>query len=180
MDSTGQPGDPTCDIQSLSSRSNRGKWSRHSDLNRGPAVYETAALPLSYVGASASIGDDLNQQTDSTSGPKGGSKVFSMASSADPGSPPGALPLLGHFPAYARDPLGFVTRVSAEYGGVVPFRLGPYAALLLTDPAAIDEVLVAKSRDFRKSRATARVGVVVGNGLLLSEGDAWRANRRVV
>ncbi len=26
-------------------------WSRHSDLNRGPAVYETAALPLSYVGA---------------------------------------------------------------------------------------------------------------------------------
>ena len=26
------------------------KWSRHSDLNRGPAVYETAALPLSYVG----------------------------------------------------------------------------------------------------------------------------------
>jgi len=103
-----------------------------------------------------------------------------MASSADPESPPGALPLLGHFPAYARDPLGFVTRVSAEYGGVVPFRLGPYAALLLTDPAAIDEVLVAKSRDFRKSRATARVGVVVGNGLLLSEGDAWRAHRRVV
>jgi hypothetical protein len=28
------------------------EWSRHSDLNRGPAVYETAALPLSYVGAS--------------------------------------------------------------------------------------------------------------------------------
>ena len=27
------------------------EWSRHSDLNRGPAVYETAALPLSYVGA---------------------------------------------------------------------------------------------------------------------------------
>src|SRR5690349_10442918 len=27
-----------------------GEWSRHSDLNRGPAVYETAALPLSYVG----------------------------------------------------------------------------------------------------------------------------------
>src|ERR1041385_5718039 len=26
------------------------EWSRHSDLNRGPAVYETAALPLSYVG----------------------------------------------------------------------------------------------------------------------------------
>ena len=37
------------------------QWSRHSDLNRGPAVYETAALPLSYVGARASIGDDFGQ-----------------------------------------------------------------------------------------------------------------------
>ena len=36
-----------------------GEWSRHSDLNRGPAVYETAALPLSYVGVSASIGDEF-------------------------------------------------------------------------------------------------------------------------
>ena len=40
----------------------RGDWSRHSDLNRGPAVYETAALPLSYVGRSGSIGDDSRQQ----------------------------------------------------------------------------------------------------------------------
>src|SRR3954471_18630215 len=33
----------------------RGEWSRHSDLNRGPAVYETAALPLSYVGPGARL-----------------------------------------------------------------------------------------------------------------------------
>jgi cytochrome P450 len=42
------------------------------------------------------------------------------------------------------------------------------------------ELQAAKSRDFRKSRAAGRVGVVVGNGLLLSEGDTWRAHRRVV
>jgi hypothetical protein len=30
-------------------------WSRHSDSNRGPAVYETAALPLSYVGATGIV-----------------------------------------------------------------------------------------------------------------------------
>lgn len=103
-----------------------------------------------------------------------------MASPTRSASPPGGVPLLGHFPAYARDPLGFVTRVSAEYGGIVPFRLGPFPALLLTDPDAIHEVLVTKSRDFRKSRAAGRVGVVVGNGLLLSEGETWRAHRRVV
>jgi hypothetical protein len=26
-------------------------WSRHPDLNRGPTVYKTVALPLSYAGA---------------------------------------------------------------------------------------------------------------------------------
>jgi cytochrome P450 len=103
-----------------------------------------------------------------------------MASSTSVGSPPGAVPLLGHFPAYARDPLGFVTRSSAEYGGVVPFRLGPFPALLLTDPGAIHAVLVTNSRDFKKSRAAGRIGVVVGNGLLLSEGEPWREHRRVV
>jgi hypothetical protein len=38
------------------------EWSRHSDLNRGPAVYETAALPLSYVGQSARIADARRQE----------------------------------------------------------------------------------------------------------------------
>jgi hypothetical protein len=33
----------------------RSEWSRHSDLNRGPAVYETAALPLSYVGVERNL-----------------------------------------------------------------------------------------------------------------------------
>src|SRR4029079_542890 len=27
-----------------------GGWSRHPDLNRGPTVYKTVALPLSYAG----------------------------------------------------------------------------------------------------------------------------------
>lgn len=103
-----------------------------------------------------------------------------MAPTPGLGSPSGAVPLLGHFPAYARDPLGFVTRVSAEFGGVVSFRLGPLPALLLTDPVAIHEVLVTNSRDFKKSRAAGRIGVVVGNGLLLSEGETWRAHRRLV
>jgi hypothetical protein len=59
-----------------------------------------------------------------------------MARATSSESPPGAVPLLGHFPVYARDPLGFVTRVSADHGGVVALRLEPIPALLLTEPAA--------------------------------------------
>src|SRR5450756_579148 len=37
-----------------------GKWSRHSDSNRGPVVYETTALPLSYVGATGIVSRPLD------------------------------------------------------------------------------------------------------------------------
>lgn len=103
-----------------------------------------------------------------------------MSTHAQAASPPGAMPLAGHFLAYGRDPLGFVVRTVEEFGGVVPIRFGPVPALLIADPAAIDEVLAQRHRDFRKSRAARRVGVVVGEGILLSEGDTWRQHRRMV
>jgi cytochrome P450 len=103
-----------------------------------------------------------------------------VATIARPSGPPGALPVLGHFPAYARDPLGFMTRVTTDYGGVAPIRLGPSPALLIADPSAIEEVLVVRNRDFRKSRVEHRIGTVVGKGLVLAEGDVWRQHRRLV
>jgi cytochrome P450 len=93
---------------------------------------------------------------------------------------PKPRPFVGHFPVYGRDPLGFVTRLSREVGGVVPIRMGPFPALVITDPAAIEEVLITKNKDFRKSLATRRIGVVTGNGILVSEGETWREHRRAV
>ena len=34
-----------------------GIWSRDGDLDPGPAVYKTAALPLSYLGKSVNLRD---------------------------------------------------------------------------------------------------------------------------
>src|SRR4051795_5712666 len=93
---------------------------------------------------------------------------------------PKPRPFVGHFPVYGRDPLGFVTRVSRDVGGVVPIRMGPFPGYVITDPAAIEEVLITKNKDFRKSLATRRIGVVTGNGILVSEGDTWREHRRAV
>ena len=50
-----QPSSTRLDAGRQGTVSQLGMWSRHSDLNRGPAVYETAALPLSYVGAEGSL-----------------------------------------------------------------------------------------------------------------------------
>ncbi len=93
---------------------------------------------------------------------------------------PKPKPFVGHFPAYGKDPLGFVTRLANEVGGVVPIRMGPIPGLVISDPAAIEEVLVTKNKDFRKSLATRRVGIVTGNGILVSGGETWREHRRAV
>ncbi len=68
-----------------------------------------------------------------------------MTATSEAQTLPGAWPLVGHFPAYSRDPLGFVTTSTRTHGGIVPIRFGPSPALLITDPAAIEEVLVTKA-----------------------------------
>ncbi len=88
--------------------------------------------------------------------------------------------LLGSAPALARDQLGFYVACAREYGDVVPVRLGPRRALLIYHPDAIEDVLVTRSRDFIKSPGVRLLGWLLGEGLLLSEGDFWLRQRRLV
>jgi len=62
----------------------------------------------------------------------------------------------------------------------VPVRLGPRRAILIYHPEAIEEVLVTRSRDFVKSPGVRLLRPLLGDGLLLSEGDVWRRQRRLV
>jgi cytochrome P450 len=88
--------------------------------------------------------------------------------------------LVGSLPDLRRDHLGFYTACAREFGDVVPVRLGPHRALLIYHPDAIEEVLVTKSRDFLKSPGVRLLRPLLGNGLLLSEGDVWLRQRRLV
>ena len=53
--------------------------------------------------------------------------------------------------------------------------------ILLNDPDAIHHVLVDNHANYRRSAASIRIlRPITGQGLLLSEGDAWRLQRRTV
>jgi cytochrome P450 len=80
---------------------------------------------------------------------------------------------------YARDPLGFLTRCSREYGDVVRLRFPGTLAYLITHPDHVEQVLVKNNRNFIKDRYTRMELSVLGNGLLISEGDFWRRQRRL-
>ena len=88
--------------------------------------------------------------------------------------------LLGSFPEFRADQLGFHRDCAREYGDFVPFRILHYQAFYVFDPDAIEEVLVTKARDFEKSIAIRLLTPLLGNGLLLSEGDTWLRQRRLV
>src|SRR5262245_875224 len=76
------------------------------------------------------------------------------------------------------DVLGGLTMLR-RYGDFVRTRL-PLHIYFVSDPRAIDEILVKKADSFRKDRTARLLSRVVGNGLLVNEGDSWRRQRRLV
>lgn len=59
-------------------------------------------------------------------------------------------------------------------------RLGNRVVYFVADPDGIETVLVTKSRDVIKNFALRKSRSVLGNGLLTSEGDFWRRQRRLM
>ncbi len=75
--------------------------------------------------------------------------------------------------------LGGLQFIHRRYGPFVRTRL-PLHLYFVSDPAVIDEILVKKAEAFRKDRTSRLLGRVVGNGLLVNEGDSWRRQRRLI
>jgi cytochrome P450 len=95
-----------------------------------------------------------------------------------PPGPKGAL-LFGNLLSFLRDPLGFLLNAANVYGDVVHFKLGPTHMFLLNHPDYIKDALVTENGNFTKNRSLKRLKVVLGEGLLTSEGAFWRRQRRL-
>jgi len=97
-------------------------------------------------------------------------------------TPPGpaGVPVFGNSRQYARDPFTFLASVEAAYGDVVRFDLGPLETYLLTNPADVERVLVSEAPKFRKTEVgNDAIDTLLGDGLLLSEGETWRKQRQL-
>ena len=105
-----------------------------------------------------------------------------MVTTVSPIHPPGPKGhfLRGNLPELRRDWIGFLTACARDYGGVVSLRMGGRTVYFVADPDAIETVLVTKSRDVIKNFALRKSRTVLGNGLLTSEGDFWRRQRRLM
>lgn len=96
-----------------------------------------------------------------------------------PPGPKGKL-VLGVMSEFNRDTLGFITRCR-DYGDVVRARFFYVTSYFLYNPDYIEYVLSTNAKNFRKSMSLRSnfFQRLVGNGLITSEGEFWRRQRRL-
>jgi cytochrome P450 len=97
--------------------------------------------------------------------------------------PPGPKggPIMGVMRDFNRDQLKFIEHCRDEYGDVVWMRFLYVPAIFLYHPDEIEYVLVTNAKNFIKSMSLRSnfFQRLVGNGLLTSQGEEWKRQRRL-
>jgi cytochrome P450 len=81
---------------------------------------------------------------------------------------------------FSRDPLTYLSTLVRTYGDLASYRMGGELIFFVNDPVFIQEILVTDHRNFTKSRGLERTRRLLGNGLLTSEGEFHRRQRRLM
>lgn len=92
---------------------------------------------------------------------------------------PAGYPLAGNLLPFLRNPLALLTQCAREYGDVVRLRFPGMEVYLLHHPEHIEYVLRGEPRLFIKDYLTRRLSDLLGQGLVTSDGEFWRKQRRL-
>jgi cytochrome P450 len=84
--------------------------------------------------------------------------------------------------AMAANPVHVLSRYTEQFGETFRFYIGGIKeAIVTTNPAVIHHVLKTNAENYHKSEIQVkRMGHFLGKGLLTTEGDAWRTQRRLI
>lgn len=93
---------------------------------------------------------------------------------------PGAKPLVGVLPQLQQNPLRAMERATLEHGPLTFLPLPLIDGYVLGHPKFVQHVLVTNSRNYvKQTRGYEMLRLVLGNGLVTSEGDFWKRQRRI-
>src|SRR5262245_40772000 len=97
---------------------------------------------------------------------------------------PGArqwLPLPYGLVAWARrDPLQFLRANAEKHGDVFRYQVGPWVFHLVSHPEGVKHVLQDHWKNYRRSWHYRFTRLVIGNGLVATEGEVWKRQRRML
>lgn len=93
---------------------------------------------------------------------------------------PVGLPVVGSLWEIKGDPLTFLTRMSREYGDLARFRVGQDELYVLSHPDDVERLLVGDRTKVGKDRITRSLSAALGQGLLTSDGEVWKRQRKLI
>jgi cytochrome P450 len=97
-------------------------------------------------------------------------------------TPPGPVSRMpgGSLFLFRRNPIKFLTEAARDYGDIARIKIGPQEIFLVNNPDDIRDILVTNSKNFVKSRGLEVAKRFLGEGLLTSEADFHRRQRRLI
>lgn len=85
----------------------------------------------------------------------------------------------GRFKEFLRDPLDYQLRARERYGDVFRSRIGPTLVHFLYHPDHVRRVLYDRQKNYPRGWHYRLLRRLLGNGLVSSEGEHWRRQRRL-
>ncbi|MFI7420408.1 cytochrome P450 [Nonomuraea sp. NPDC049684] len=107
-----------------------------------------------------------------------GTRPVALGGRVPPGPPPWAAPVL--YRRLVGDRLALLSKATARYGDAVRMTIGPKSIYLFNHPDHAKHVLADNSGNYRKGIGLAEARRVIGDGLLTSDGERWRQQRRTI
>ncbi|GAA3071280.1 cytochrome P450 [Streptosporangium carneum] len=87
---------------------------------------------------------------------------------------------MGLFVKLIRDRLALMTSAAEQYGDAVRISLGPKTLYFFNHPDHAKHVLADNSGNYHKGIGLVQARRALGDGLLTSEGELWRKQRRMI
>ncbi len=77
--------------------------------------------------------------------------------------------------------LELLSQAQMQYGNLVRFSRNSAAdSIFVNDPDIVQQVLIKEHRRYDKGRDFERVKMLLGNGIIVSDGEVWRRHRRMM
>jgi cytochrome P450 len=77
------------------------------------------------------------------------------------------------------NPILLFEHLVATYGRIAHYKLGPSHIVFINDPGLIWEVLINQPQNFIKERTQRRMKILLGEGLITSDGEVHKRQRRI-
>src|SRR5579875_703629 len=77
------------------------------------------------------------------------------------------------------DPIKLFEHLQATYGSMSHYRIGSSDVFVVHEPEFIREILINQADKFIKERTQKRMKILLGNGLITSDGEFHKRQRRI-